>query len=969
MQVDNINYLRQYHRHILETLRNYENQEKDTNIEIINSKQGLKTIQVVKDGRTQFIHSKYDPKNETEKLIDQFGEEISNYEHVLFYGVGFGYHIEEFMNRFPHFTFSIYEPVIDIFYEFTNHCSINSLPVHRLKDIFIETSREEGNRFLTALTERMQERILLVVLPSYERIYQEQYRFFSEAFKEAVQAKRNSYYIDTTFSARWTLNSLINFPKTISTPNILDGFDSNFKNKPLIIVSAGPSLEDEYDNLRYIKENKLAYIFAVGSANRALIAQKIMPDAVCTYDPQEHNYNVFASIIEQGITSIPLIFGTSVGFETLDWYQGPKLHMVTSQDTIAQYYIQKRDQTGINIIYDSPTIAAVTFQLGARLGCNPVIFVGQNLAFKNNQFYSKDVEYNKKNRPIQVIEQDRQNILLVDDVYGNHVETTPSFNNMKENIEWYISQSSEVEVINTTKGGAAIAGTVFQPLEELIKERLKSPAVVENWYESTVNNYNLLYTSERITKMEHSIKEFRKLYKEILYIFEDIQRYIKSKNESKLLKNIMKFDKLMKKIIVNDCYVNYIQPVNRTLYQALSIRAANIRKQTSEVDRAKLIIESFYPYLDRCNQTLEQIVGSVYHVHGELQEIIEPESKSYKFYSSDCGVFHYEGEWDIKNYGPGKTIGFRIHQHVSQKKGALIRFKFLGTSLRIYGFKSSNGSEDIEIIIDGEKRKFSRKNYHFHFYDTHFNKQLLVEIKSLKNTDHIVEIKLQDDNLLIFSGVEIDVDCRAFHIDEETEFKNLTIGKRIRCHYKTNYNNVGQFSGIGKETSAFIPIEATAFSCGDFYFVMVDDVNGEKKLIADRNIQHSISWETLYESRIATAEGLQLKFKSISTRLRLITGGKSPEDLENEWDKYIVSSKKFQNSIDTFNSNFLWSLTLTNPNHGITSFRFGDTNKDSRVIRGGTPFEHKPIKTGYDALRFDVIHKDLGFRPLLLVKL
>jgi len=37
-----------------------------------------------------------------------------------------------------------------------------------------------------------------------------------------------------------------------------------FKDKPAILVSAGPSLDYEIENLRYIKENGLAYISQSG---------------------------------------------------------------------------------------------------------------------------------------------------------------------------------------------------------------------------------------------------------------------------------------------------------------------------------------------------------------------------------------------------------------------------------------------------------------------------------------------------------------------------------------------------------------------------------------------------------------------------------------------------------------------------------------------------------------------------------
>lgn len=69
-----------------------------------------------------------------------------------------------------------------------------------------------------------------------------------------------------------------------------------FEGKPAIIVAAGPSLSEEFEHLKFIKENGLAYIFSVGSAINALIEHGIYPDAACTYDPKERNQNVIRII-------------------------------------------------------------------------------------------------------------------------------------------------------------------------------------------------------------------------------------------------------------------------------------------------------------------------------------------------------------------------------------------------------------------------------------------------------------------------------------------------------------------------------------------------------------------------------------------------------------------------------------------------------------------------------------------------
>jgi len=887
MQANNILFLKNNYPKFLKMLSEYE-KSNDLIFQTSDTKSGLSTIQVTSNGVSQLVHSKYNPKREAESFIEQFADDIENYEHVLFYGLGLGYHIEEFMKKYPKYYFSIYEPSLEIFNCYLEEKDINSLPIHRLRNMFIESSREEKENFLADLTNNIQERILLIVLPSYQYLFKEQFQQFSDSFKAAVGAKKQTYYIDTLFSARWTLNSLLNLPKTILTPNIMsEEFKRHFKDKPLIIVSAGPSLEEEYENLRYIKKNKLAYIFAVGSANRALISKKIIPDAVCTYDPQQHNYGVFMKMMDEGIDhTVPMIFGSSVGFETLTRYQGPKLHMITSQDTVSQYYLGTQD-VKYNIVQDAPTIAAVTYQLASELGCNPIILAGQNLGFLNNQFYSKEVDYNSPIRKTEVMEMDRKNIRTVKDVYGNEIETNNSFENMRQALQVLISKNSEIETINTTKGGAHIEGATFKTLDKLISSELHEQVVEENWYMKSLPFYDYKNVQPMLTKMQKSISEFYLIYKEIDRCFSKMVKCIGGRQQKKLINVVNQFDSYMKKLASNELYNIYVLPINRTVHQALAIKAANIRKQTNQLERARLIIDSFKPYIDRCYQTVKQLAASVFKVHEEVEFIISNRDKDLKFYSCDSGVFKYSGKWKKNNFGPHDNVEFYQFQYRSKAGSSSVCFKIKSQFLKVYGLKSRNGSQNIEIVIDGKMYKLSTKDFKIDNQEFLSNRECLIDINNLNDQIHEVQILLKDDKEFIFSGIEINKNGRAFHMDEVTNINELAIGKRIRAHYEASFNKVGKFSGFGYETNEFISSKSSTVPCGDFYFVMVD----EGKCIADRHIQKGISWRRLDESNITNKSGIILNEATGNLSISLLNGGKSSEDAENDWDKYIQSKK------------------------------------------------------------------------------
>src|SRR5699024_6251883 len=94
----------------------------------------------------------------------------------------------------------------------------------------------------------------VVTLPIYEKLYSREIVHIQERSIDALKDKRNALAVNISFQKRWTINAIKNFPTVLKTQNILHDIDKNtFKGKPAIIVAAGPSLNEEFENLRYIK--------------------------------------------------------------------------------------------------------------------------------------------------------------------------------------------------------------------------------------------------------------------------------------------------------------------------------------------------------------------------------------------------------------------------------------------------------------------------------------------------------------------------------------------------------------------------------------------------------------------------------------------------------------------------------------------------------------------------------------------
>lgn len=165
-----------------------------------------------------------------------------------------------------------------------------------------------------------------------------------------------------------------------------------------------------------------------------------------------------------------------------------------------------------------------------------------------------------------------------------------------------------------------------------------------------------------------------------------------------------------------------------------------------------------------------------------------------------------------------------------------------------------------------------------------------------------------------------------------TNIVGMQIGDYIVCKYTASSGAVGTFSELGTSTATEIPITGTASPNGTFYFVKV----AKGLLVADRVVQHTISWDTLNAGKFI--EGKTMTLGMISGILRSLTGGvayadangnKSTTDLgygafptNNEWDKYIVNfpQELIQNGktlVDIWHHDMVWTIAQDTPVNGI----------------------------------------------------
>lgn len=238
-----------------------------------------------------------------------------------------------------------------------------------------------------------------------------------------------------------------------------------------------------------------------------------------------------------------------------------------------------------------------------------------------------------------------------------------------------------------------------------------------------------------------------------------------------------------------------------------------------------------------------------------------------------------------------------------------MRFKFKGTKIRIIsaanGASTNTGSSNIEISIDGVTEIFSC------YSPTVMYQRLGYEKQGLTDGMHEVIITNKGTGKIWIDAFDTDLTGRVYHPDEVDDIKDLDVGKRIRANYAGKVGMVGLFMRLGKESGAFLAASGSTLSGGngDFYFIAVDkDRLGRWKLIADRNVHNSITWDVLNSEGLATPTGIPVEFKDAVVPLSGYTGTNGEVIYSGYYSGYLPW-KVFDKL--TYANNNRWSITGT----------------------------------------------------------
>ncbi|MHA2179821.1 MAG: 6-hydroxymethylpterin diphosphokinase MptE-like protein [Promethearchaeota archaeon] len=393
-------------------------------------------------------------------------------------------------------------------------------------------------------------------------------------------------------------NDIKNLPYCIRHHGIKE-IKGLYKNKPAVVISTGPSLAKNIHLL--IGENrKKVIVIAVAQALRVLLAYDIVPDFICTVDYGEVNYEHFDGLMD---VDVPLVALNRSYDKILAEWKGHKF--------IVGAYVPGYEKLGIGVISEKGqleqggSVSHMAFALASHLECNPIILMGQDLAYEDDKSHIPLVDAGGK---VKVDDDgilkweitDKKSILkekggeyvmsdvkLVPGYYGGLVKTNVGLLSFITAFEAIFKNMKDVIVIDATEGGAYIKGSKRMTLKTALRKYAK-------W---KINK-------RKINKYLCFIPEHHKIIEETIPKLEDevniLKRIIESVDKALEYNNLMNEHYGEKDLFRKYCKENEIYSnLAHELTKKMPLLTLSIYRESREISSRKLKVDGKLNHIEK----------------------------------------------------------------------------------------------------------------------------------------------------------------------------------------------------------------------------------------------------------------------------------------------------------------------------------------------------------------------------------
>ncbi|EAH6729645.1 DUF115 domain-containing protein [Campylobacter coli] len=515
-------------------------------------------------------------------MLNTYNDKYLLYPVLYFYGFGNGILFKALLQNKNHQHIVVFEKDIEIIWIMFHILDFsNELQSARL--MVLENDKLQAQDYTELCSSKpffQFSRIYFLELMShyYERFHEDILglnKKLAENFKNSIV----SYGNDPLDALQGIEQFVYNLPSMITHPSYKELLS---KRKGIsdtaIIVSTGPSLTKQLPLLK--KYASKATIFCADSSYPILAKHGIKPDYVCMLERTELTAEFFNHDFGEFDKDIVFVCAGVVHPKAIEYLKGRnRKYLIMPRYLYFPIYIKLKY---FDFLYNTPSVAHMSYFLSVLLNHKNIIFIGQDLAYAENGNSHPDDYQNSANYESQMYEH------ILTEAYGGkkEIKTHEFWIFFKQILEAMIIKY-HITTYNCTEGGARIKGAIEKPFlwacENLLDKDLNKP--FEKLEPLSLNKQNE-FLLKAYYKVYQSIKHCRDFSKILSNDFEKIQSvYLNlNKKENDLNLAIRKIDEFKNKLEnikqMQDLY-EILQPL-RTQFELNLARIYVLNPKTKE---------------------------------------------------------------------------------------------------------------------------------------------------------------------------------------------------------------------------------------------------------------------------------------------------------------------------------------------------------------------------------------------------
>lgn len=558
---NNLMYIEKYNAKLTDKLKAIRLDEIITNFNLENSINGEINLLY----KNIHLHNEQSPINEAKVITGTF-QHKSEHSITILLGLGLGYLLKETFNQ-TQGQIIIYEPNIDIL-RFTLE-SVDFEDVFKSEKTFIVNDFIQLKEIINKIYS-LNSKINLNGLTSFTRLNPNDVNTVSSHIQAAITEINNDYITLFEKGPFWAKNSVKNIKNIINHPDVLSLKDL-FSGKPAVIVSSGPSLDDHIETLKINKDKVI--IFATGNSATTLINNGIKPDFICFIDNNDNT----AQVVDVDISNVNIIAQPTANPNVFNLNSKRKFVFYTENDLFSRWMKKIGDFNFPE--YDSKGTVSYCACISAIIsGCNPIILMGQDLAYTKNKCYASssaygglEVKFNSETEQYEINITDRENLIkhyIKDELlYDTEGILASLYNQVKSNLttvkgqdgrllatsanyksfiyyfeEFAQTKPSELKLYNSSLGGAQIEGFENRDLLSILADFPQHKIDKEAKINDALNEYKLPIEKNiqtELTGTKELITKYMNKARTLIAICEslEVEAKRKSLNLNKIRKN------------------------------------------------------------------------------------------------------------------------------------------------------------------------------------------------------------------------------------------------------------------------------------------------------------------------------------------------------------------------------------------------------------------------------------------------